>query len=188
MRSDISRLIDLTIRGLNKDPHTVLGMHAEDDRVIVRVFNPHSRSVVVKNLHNGRLYPMERIDDRGFYQLAADTRDMFPYTLVHTTTEGVVYTAYDPYSFLPTVSDYDTFLFGQATITGSMKAGLPPARDKRVRASLWFGLRPNGSCVGASTTGRRSTRCACCKFGVWELFIPGVTPMTLQVRDKNPVG
>ena len=40
MRSDISRLIDLTIRGLNKDPHTVLGMHAEDDRVIVRVFNP----------------------------------------------------------------------------------------------------------------------------------------------------
>src|SRR5690606_3178548 len=113
MRTEISDLIDLTIQGLNKDPHAVLGMHSSDRGVIVRVFNPHSRSVVVKDLHSDRSYPMERIDDRGFFQLTVEESDLFPYQLVHTTTEGAIYTAYDPYSFLPTLSGYDTFLFNQ---------------------------------------------------------------------------
>lgn len=193
MLSEISRLIDLTIRGMNKDPHSVLGMHIVDDRVIVRVFNPHSRSVVVKNLHNGRLYPMERIDDRGFYQLAADTRDMFPYTLVHTTTEGVVYTAYDPYSFLPTVSDYDTFLFGQGDHHRIYeKLGCHPREINGVRGAsfaVWAPSAKRVSVVGSFNQwdGRIHQMRMLGSSGVWELFIPGVTPGDLYKYEiKTP--
>jgi len=193
MLPDISRLIDLTIRGLNKDPHGVLGMHIADGRVVVRVFNPHSRSVVVKDLHSGRLYPMERIDDRGFYQLVADTPDMFPYLLVHTTTEGVTYATHDPYSFLPTLSDYDTFLFNEGSHHRIYeKLGCQVREINGVRGAsfaVWAPSAKRVSVVGSFNQwdGRIHQMRMLGSSGVWELFIPGVAPGDLYKYEiKTP--
>ena len=178
MRTEISDLIDLTIQGLNKDPHAVLGMHSSDRGVIVRVFNPHSRSVVVKDLHSDRSYPMERIDDRGFFQLTVEESDLFPYQLVHTTTEGAIYTAYDPYSFLPTLSDYDTFLFNQGNHHYIYeKLGCHLREVDGVKGASRFGhLGQAGQCCGKlQSMGRTDPPDAHAgKLGVWELFIPGL--------------
>jgi len=182
MNSDISRLIDLTIRGLNRDPHVVLGMHRADGRVVVRVFNPHSASVMVKGLHNGSLYPMEMTDERGFHQVMIDEPDLFPYQLVHTTREGNTYTTYDPYSFLPTLSDYDTYLFNRGNhhrIYEKLGCHMREINGiKGASFAVWAPCAKRVSVVGSFNQwdGRIHQMRMLGSSGVWELFIPGLCP------------
>jgi 1,4-alpha-glucan branching enzyme len=136
---------------------------------------------------------MERIDDRGFFQLTVEESDLFPYQLVHTTTEGAIYTAYDPYSFLPTLSDYDTFLFNQGNhhyIYEKLGCHLREVDGvKGASFAVWAPSAKRVSVVGSFNQwdGRIHQMRMLGSSGVWELFIPGVASGDLYKYEiKTP--
>jgi len=195
MRSETANLIELTIQGLNKNPHGILGMHPLDGAVVVRVFNPHSQTVTIRDVHSGRCYPMEKIDNRGFFEAVIDVPDLFVYQLVHTTTDGITYTVYDPYSFLPTVSDYDTYLFNQGNhhrIYEKLGCHLREINGvKGASFAVWAPSAQRVSVVGSFNQwdGRIHQMRMLGSSGVWELFIPGLAPGDLYKYEiKTPSG
>ena len=195
MRSETAKLIELTIQGLNKNPHGILGMHPLDGAVVVRVFNPHSQTVTIRDVHSGRCYPMEKIDNRGFFEAVIDVPDLFVYQLVHTTTDGTAYTVYDPYSFLPTVSDYDTYLFNQGNhhrIYEKLGCHLREIDGvKGASFAVWAPSAQRVSVVGSFNQwdGRIHQMRMLGSSGVWELFIPGLAPGDLYKYEiKTPSG
>lgn len=195
MRSETASLIELTIQGLNKNPHAVLGMHSLDGAVIVRVFNPHSQKVTVRDVHSGRCYPMEKTDERGFFEAVIEAPDLFAYQLVHTTTDGASYTVYDPYAFLPTVSDYDTYLFNQGNhhrIYEKLGCHLREVNGvKGASFAVWAPSAQRVSVVGSFNQwdGRIHQMRMLGSSGVWELFIPGLAPGDLYKYEiKTPSG
>ena len=195
MRSETASLIELTIQGLNKNPHAVLGMHSLDGAVIVRVFNPHSQKVTVRDVHSGRCYPMEKTDERGFFEAVIEAPDLFAYQLVHTTTDGASYTIYDPYAFLPTVSDYDTYLFNQGNhhrIYEKLGCHLREVNGvKGASFAVWAPSAQRVSVVGSFNQwdGRIHQMRMLGSSGVWELFIPGLAPGDLYKYEiKTPSG
>jgi 1,4-alpha-glucan branching enzyme len=103
--------IDLTITGDNSDPFALLGMHPIEDpaakALIVRVFVPGAESVwVIEANQPDNQHPMHKIRDEGFFELTfPDRQDRFPYRLKASTRFGDSWEFYDPYSFLPLLSD-----------------------------------------------------------------------------------
>jgi len=57
---------------------------------------------------------MEKIDERGFFEVVIkDRNDFFKYNLRATDYVGNTFTFYDPYCFMPVISDYDLYLFNE---------------------------------------------------------------------------
>lgn len=180
----------------SKDPHAILGMHADQDDIIIRAFNPNSETIMVKDIHTSNLYMMERLDNRGFFECRIKGRtSIFLYELVHTTYKNHTYSVIDPYSFLPTISDYDLHLFNEGNhhkiyeklgchlcevngISGaSFGVWAPSAQRVSVVGSFnqWDGRIHSMRMIGSS--------------GVWEIFIPGLTKGDIYKFElKTPSG
>ena len=177
--TDLTQM-NLTIQGYNKNPHEILGMHIVDGTTIVRVFNPHSQKVSVKDIHSGQSFNMNRIDERGFFELVIKSGELFEYMLEHTTNEGITYNVYDPYAFLPSVSDYDLYLFNQGNQhkvyekLGCHLTGLNGV--KGAAFAVWAPSAKRVSVVGSFNQwdGRIHQMRMIGSSGVWELFIPGL--------------
>ena len=45
--------LELLLAGSSKNPHGILGMHIIDNEAAIRVFNPNSKSIQVKDINNG---------------------------------------------------------------------------------------------------------------------------------------
>jgi 1,4-alpha-glucan branching enzyme len=170
------------IQGISRNPHDVLGMHAQEGALAVRVYNPQSRSVRIKDLHSHTLYEMNPIDPRGFFELILTGRETpFPYMLEHTTTDGHVYWVHDPYAFWPTISDYDLYLFNQGNhhkIYERLGCHLIEVNGVKGAAfAVWAPSAQRVSVVGSFNQwdGRIHQMRMMGSSGVWELFIPGLT-------------
>ena len=125
------------VEGRHRDPHTVLGPHAEDAGMAVRALNPEAAALTVL-LRAGDEEPlrfdMNKIDGSGLYEAvipaeaweaageaAADSAageasgaaPALRYRLETENADGTRWTAYDPYAFPPGISDMDIYLFGQ---------------------------------------------------------------------------
>lgn len=183
MPVDIDKsLMHEIIRGETRNPHAILGMHNFGGGKVIHVYNPNSQSIVVKPIHTHGPVTMERIDAIGFFEaFFPHTDDFFEYQLEHTTHDGHTYSVYDTYAFMPTVSEYDVYLFNQGNhhkiyekmgchlcemngIGGaSFLVWAPSARRVSVIGSFnqWDGRTHPMRMIGSS--------------GVWELFIPGLT-------------
>ncbi|MCL2406155.1 MAG: 1,4-alpha-glucan branching protein GlgB [Defluviitaleaceae bacterium] len=172
------------------DPHHILGIHElhvdGQTQSIIRVFAPSASKVEVifdEDKHTlPQRFVMEKIHNAGFYtlQLQAPPSNLSRYRLAFTSTCGKVWEGYDPYSFMPILSELDLYLLGQGThyqiydklgantitvdgITGVHFAVWAP-NAKRISVigefNGWDGQRHPMRNLGAS--------------GVWELFVPGL--------------
>ena len=100
------------------EPHHVLGMHEVEHEgekfVAVRAFVPQAKEiVVVDDADQDKTYPMMKIHEDGFFEvIIEDRQEWFRYQLSLTDYEGNQWTTYDAYSFAPTISEYDRYLFG----------------------------------------------------------------------------
>ena len=172
------------VNGENSDPHTVLGMHEmeEDGRkaVVVRAFLPHAAGITVIDYANKRKkYPMERLHADGFFEVTiADREEWFRYQLEYTDADGNTWRSYDPYSFSPTLSEFDRHLFGAGThyeIYEKMGGRLMTHEGARGAAfSVWA---PNAKAVSVigdfnNWDARRSPMRRLGESGIWELFLP----------------
>ena len=172
------------VNGEHSDPHAVLGMHEmeEDGRkaVVVRAFLPNAAGITVIDYANKRKkYPMERLHADGFFEVTiADREEWFRYQLEYTDADGNTWRSYDPYSFSPTLSEFDRHLFGAGThyeIYEKMGGRLMTHEGARGAAfSVWA---PNAKAVSVigdfnNWDARRSPMRRLGESGIWELFLP----------------
>jgi len=179
--------MEYIIHGNHHDPFSYLGMHPVEQHgrmmITVRAFIPEARTIsVVDNERENISYPMERIHAEGLYEIAIEEREkVFKYRLRIVDHSGNVRDAFDPYSFLPIMSNYDLHLFSEGknhfvyrrlgshimTVDGIngvyFAVWAPNARRVSVVGNFngWDGRRHPMRVLGSS--------------GVWELFIAGLS-------------
>lgn len=175
------------LNGEHKDPFGILGIHKVDaeneDRSIfaVRAFFPNAKEINVVDTAANKAYRAERLDDGGFFEaIIKDRDDFFCYRLEVTDYQGNTFSTYDPYCFLPILTDFDLHLFNEGNhhkiyeklgahvrningIDGTLfSVWAPCARRVSVVGNFnqWDGRRHQMRCLGCS--------------GIWEIFIPGI--------------
>lgn len=174
------------VNGEHGDPHTVLGMHEieQDGRqmLVVRAFLPGAAKITVIDFQNKRKkYPMELVHEDGFFEVTiAERAEWFRYQLEYTDQTGHSWRGYDPYSFAPTISEFDRYLFGAGThyeIYEKMGGRLMTHQGARGAAfSVWAPNAKTVSVVGDFNLWdhRRHQMRKLGESGIWEIFIPGV--------------
>jgi len=180
-----TRDLMLLAAGTHRDPHTVLGAHPHAEGTVVRVLRPHAESVRVRV--GGQEHPLEFVG----YDMFAGVLpypEMMDYRLATTYPGGHTVESADGYRFLPTLGEFDLHLIG----TGRHEhlwhvLGAHPRRydtlDGPVAGTSFAVWAPNARGVtvfgdfdswGARTAPMRALGDS----GVWEVFVPGVTPGT----------
>jgi 1,4-alpha-glucan branching enzyme len=168
-------------RGEHHDPHSVLGVHAIEDGVVIRAFHPDATGVSVRAA-DGPYEMLATGDGLWAAFVPGVSPGDFEYRLGFAFGDGNTWERHDPYRFLPTLGEVDLHLIGEGTherlydvlgahprtIDGvdgvAFAVWAPAARSVRVAGDfdMWNGrLMPMRS-LGSS--------------GVWELFVPDIGP------------
>ncbi len=170
---------------MHPDPHALLGAHPTAAGVLVRVFRPEATSVeVIVEQAAPRL--MSKAHALGLFELLLpDKAQTFPYQLRVTYATGDTYTLRDPYAFLPTLDDFDEYLFGEGThlrLYEKLGAHLRQLGDVTgVSFAVWAPAADGVSVVGSFNQwdGRLHQMRRLGVSGIWELFIPDIGPGAL---------
>ncbi|MEM1222370.1 MAG: 1,4-alpha-glucan branching protein GlgB [Verrucomicrobiota bacterium] len=168
-------------------PHGILGMHPVrkkgDSGIVVRAYVNDAVTCEVVDLRNpdDQRYPMDRLSKDGFFEVfIQDQSDVFPYRLRIERYNGEIRQFYDPYSYLPTLSEEEVYLFNEGnehfihnklgahirTIDGVPGVSFAVWAPNAIRVSVvgdfnyWDGRYHPMRSLGAS--------------GIWELFVPGL--------------
>ncbi len=179
--------LDLLLRAQTSAPHDLLGMHRASlngrSGVVVRaLLRGALKCEVVSFTHRPeRRFPMKRLAREGFFEaFIEESNDVFQYRLRVEQENGEFRQFYDPYSFLPTLSEQDLYLFSEGT--GHLiyqKLGAHCREIKGVRGVSFAVWAPNAkrvSVVGDFNhwDGRYHLMRSLGTKGVWEIFLPGL--------------
>ncbi|MEW6510286.1 MAG: 1,4-alpha-glucan branching protein GlgB [Bacteroidota bacterium] len=183
------------------DPFTVLGAHLLDgDRLAVRAFLPGATAVSVvreqgKGKGKGREYPMTKVHEHGFFEVVIPScREVFPYKLKKTMSDGRVESFHDSYSFMPTLTDFDIYLFNAGDhhrIYEKLGAHYAEvAGIGGVQFAVWAPSARSVSVIGDFNAWDRRHHAmrVLGSSGVWEIFIPGLPEGSLykfQVKTHS---
>ncbi len=173
------------IFGDHHDPFSVLGMHPikinHKDSLIVRTFLPDAKEACVLNPKNKRNYPFHKTNHQGFFvAFIEDEKAPFPYKIKITNHHNHTWEIYDPYQFLPILTDFDLHLFNEGNnymIYNRM--GAHPTNINNVDGVHFAVWAPNAKRVSVvgdfnNWDGRRHAMRVLGGSGVWEIFIPGL--------------
>ena len=183
MTFDVVKELDRVIASDHHDPFVVLGLHViehEPTSAIIRTFLPLAESV--RLIVNDEQRDMYKMREEGLFEIVvADYAEPFKYQFEATCYDGSTRTIYDPYHFLPQLSEFDRYLFNSGThyevynhlgahqtiiddIEGTIfRVWAPAARRVSIIGDFnyWDGRVHQMRVLGDS--------------GIWELFIPGVS-------------
>ena len=179
--------LDALLQGRHGDPHALLGMHPvkhqDQQGVVVRAL---VRDAVTCEVVDGehepeRRYLMQKFEGLEFFEtFIPDRPQVFRYQLRIQQSNGEIRQFYDPYRFLPTLSDQDLYLFNEGTEHRVyQKLGAHPRVMDGVSGVSFAVWAPNAmrvSVVGdfCRWDGRYFPMRLLGKSGVWEIFIPGL--------------
>jgi 1,4-alpha-glucan branching enzyme len=185
------------------DPFTVLGAHVLDVKgkkgIAIRAFLPETESAEVIELKGESeiaLHPMSAIGDRGFFEVFIAGRDeVFPYKLRRRSSTGEVATFYDSYAFLPTLTEFDLYLFNAGDhhrIYEKLGAHFAEVNGVGgVQFAVWAPGARSVSVIGSFNDWdrRKHAMRVLGSSGVWEIFIPGLPEGELyKFQIKTPSG
>lgn len=162
------------------DPHTVLGAHKISKGLLVQAFYPDADKVVLRLKENGKEYPMELMEEPGFFAVLLPKKARPEYTFVITDTSGTKKELEDPYRFDPVWEQTDTQKFNCGIHYKLFeKMGAIPMTIDGIDGVLFSVWAPNAvrvSVVGSFNgwDGRVHQMRRLWDCGVFELFIPGV--------------
>ena len=191
MRTDAA--IQALIEGRHGDPFAILGAHDGPRGKTVLTFQPGAKGVELLDAESGEvLAPMERIHPAGVFE--ASIPDARPYRFRVEWPGGVQETE-DPYAFGLLLGDMDLYLFaegrhremGRVFGAQAMTVGGIPG----VRFAVWAPNAERVSVVGPFNNwdGRRHPMRLRREAGIWELFIPRLTPGTAYKYEiRGPGG
>jgi 1,4-alpha-glucan branching enzyme len=186
MREEIQKII----YSMHPDPFEVLGAHTVKwggkDAIAIRAFLPEADQVTVVNEGTGQRYPMKKLHKDGFFEsLIRGEAEIFPYRLEETAFDGSTRLFYDPYSFLPVLSEFDLYLMEEGTHYKKYeKLGAHEMRINGIDGVFFAVWAPNAlrvSVIGDFNRwdGRRHPMRVRGLTGIWELFLPGLSEGTL---------
>ena len=184
------------LRGESRTPHGILGAHpvSHDGRegVVVRARYPGATGAEV--LLEGEAHPMV-IENALFVAFLPGRTLPLRYRLRFHLAGGAVREVDDPYRFTPTLGDMDLHLFGEGRhLRLWEKLGAHPMTVDGVAGVSFAVWAPNAvrvSVIGSFNDwdGRRHPMRALGGSGVFELFVPGVSPGAIYKYEiRSPRG
>ena len=188
------------VEGEHPDPFVVLGAHRNElggkRSVVIRAFLPDAATVsVVDERHRARATAMTKIDPAGFFEAVFEgENDVFPYQLQTVDAAGLVETFRDSYSFLPTLTDFDLYLFNAGDHhrlyekLGSHYAEVLGVGG--VEFAVWAPNARSVSVIGDFNRWdrRKHAMRVLGSSGVWEIFVPGLPEGSLykfQIKTRD---
>ena len=169
----------------HRSPHQLLGMHRLGDGsgLVVRAFAPRAAQIEIQPVHEPQkpTFQLQRLNDAGLFEgIVRTDAEIYAYDLVLTDRRGTVSRTRDPYSFLPTLSESDLYLFGKGDerrIYEKLGAQLRVIDGVAgVSFAVWAPNAQRISVVGDFNQwdGRCHPMRSLGPSGVWEIFVPGV--------------
>ncbi len=194
-KKELKEHIRLIVNANHWDPFKVLGIHSIDQekRIAVRAFLPDAEKAWVEERDKKKNFTMERIHAAGFFEAIIEKERVFPYYLRIKSYMGEISEFYDPYCFMPVLSDFDLHLIGEGRHYKKYeKLGahvLEINGIKGVHFAVWAPNARRVSVIGDFNNwdNRRHQMRALGASGIWELFIPGLKEGELykfEVKSK----
>ncbi|MGR3951505.1 MAG: 1,4-alpha-glucan branching protein GlgB [Chlamydia sp.] len=173
-RDEIASTVHRFYASHKHDPHTVLGVHKNGHgATVIRLFRPSAEKIYIQLLNH--TIEMHKVHENGFFELQVPPETVpIDYKVFHSS--GLL--GHDPYSFSPTFSEVDQYLFTkgvhydlykkmgarrichQGVMGTSFTVWAPSARSVALVGdhNFWDGRVNPMRSLGSS--------------GIWELFIP----------------
>jgi 1,4-alpha-glucan branching enzyme len=174
--------LDALVRREHRDPHSVLGAHAADGAVVVRVLRPAAGSVTVLT-DGGSSTELQPIHPGGVFEGVIPGAGLpLRYKLDVDYGAAGRFELEDPYSFSPTLGELDLHLIGEGRheeIYERLGAHVREHEGSLGTAfAVWAPAARAVSVVGDfnSWDGRLHAMRSLGSSGIWELFLPGVEP------------
>ncbi len=169
------------------NPHGWLGMHpatvGRRKGVVVRAFlrGAVACECVELDAPGAPAHPMEPLGSEGFFEgFVPRRKEVFRHQLRYRTSWGEVHQVFNPYAFLPTLSEQDLYLFNEGNehrIYEKLGAHLRRLGEvPGVSFAVWAPSASRVSVVGNFNgwDGRYHPMRPLGASGVWELFVPGL--------------
>lgn len=161
-------------------PQDILGMHPVKGGFIIQAFLPYAENVSVRSLSNGKVFPMEKVDEEGFFAVFISGKAKIAYEYDVTMPDGSVKTLPEVYHYIPQfwLNLLDKFKSG--TFYDSYKYfGAHFCERKGVLGTEFMVYAKNASRVSVvgdfnGWDGRVHQMCRLNDEGIFGLFIPGV--------------
>ena len=181
----------------SKQPHAILGMHpcevGSENGLAVRAYLDDALSCEVIDVSkpDGAHYPLKRLTKDGFFEGFISRKKVFKYHLRIERYNGEVRQFFDPYSFLPSLSDEDVYLFNEGNHHHAYKIMGAHLRELNgtsgVSFAVWAPSAKNVSLTGDFNhwNGRYHPMRSLGASGIWELFVPGLEE---GVKYKYEIG
>ncbi|MEX0680565.1 MAG: 1,4-alpha-glucan branching protein GlgB [Balneolales bacterium] len=169
----------------HSNPFSVLGPHAlsksKKKGFVIRTLQPNAETVNIWYDNATSYKPMDKVSEGGLFELFIEDIDEIPsYYFEIIPSEGDRYTIVDPYSFGPTISEYDLQLWGEGTHRKAYQwMGAHIMKVGGVSGTRFVVAAPGAkrvSVIGSFNEwdGRRHPMRKYQDQGIWELFIPGI--------------
>ncbi len=174
--------IDAIVNGNHGNVFAVLGIHRDKGtkKVFIRVFNPFASAIEIIDAGGKMLGVMQKVDERGLFQINFDKTTDFAYKLKITNDMGHTYIAEDVYRFSSFIGDIDEYLFAQGNhreIYKKLGSHLTEINGvKGVVFAVWAPNAKRVSVVGNFNNwdGRVNVMRKHISCGIWDIFIPNL--------------
>lgn len=184
------------------DPFRILGPHQITRKgkpaIAIRAFLPGAEAVSVipgSPLRRKGPFPMDKVHDDGFFEVVIENcASVFPYQLRKTAGDGTTEIFQDSYSFMPTLTDYDLYLFNAGDhhrIYEKLGAHYAEVNGiGGVQFAVWAPSARSVSVIGDFNGWDRRAHAmrVLGSSGVWEIFIPGLSEGSIykfQIKTQN---
>ena len=161
-----------------EDPGKILGEHITDKGLLIQVYMPFAKKVVLIKDEDSTSYTMEMVDENGFFAILLRGKKKIKYTLSITHQDGTIEEIVDPYMFESqiTVKDVKRFIEGTEPEAYKILGAHETAVDgiKGVQFAVWAPDAVRVSTVGDFNNwdGRVHPMRPVGDSGIYELFIP----------------
>ncbi|BCJ94586.1 1,4-alpha-glucan branching enzyme GlgB [Anaerocolumna cellulosilytica] len=186
--------IETIVYSEHDNPHKILGAHITEHGMLINVFIPEAVKVKVKLTVTKKQYLMTCADKEGFYTVLIPGKKFRAYTLIITYDNHTEEEVYDPYCFSTIIEKTDLEQFAKGihyTIYDILGAHF--IRQQGVEGVVFAVWAPNAARVSVvgdfnKWDGRRHPMRRRESFGVFELFIPGLTSCKLYKYEIKTRG